>query len=377
MKRALVILPLLGACAPTISVRVLEPAAVSVPPEVKTLAIVDRSGAQGAGEQVMSAIEGVLTGESVLGDREAAKRAIDQFVMVVEEGPRFEVVRPSLTKDQLDSSVWDDELGWGKVRRICEASKADALVSLEAFDSDSDLAINPQTLADGTVQFNAQRDSYVLAAWRVYYPKGKILLDDQRDRRYAQSWTGEGATKEAAIGAIPGASDTIAGLGTTAGDAYARRISPSFRWVGRYYYKKGNDTLKRVGREFEAQDYDGAGADLRKLVSDSSLDMKTQGRAEFDMALYYETMGDLDSALVWAKKSAVDLGNGKSRSYVQVLSQRLADAKLLEEQMKLAPDAPPPVRAGTTNTTPPAGGRAQPGTTDRPTTSRPRPTSAP
>ena len=325
----------------------------------------------------MSAIEGVLTGEGIMGDREAAKRAIEQFVMVVEEGPRFEVVRPSLTKEQLDSSVWDDELGWGKVRRICEASKADALVSLEAFDSDSNMIINPSTLADGTVQFNAQRDSYVLAAWRVYYPTGKILLDDQRDRKYAQSWTGEGATKEAAIGSIPGASDTIASLGTSAGDAYARRISPTFQWVGRYYYKKGNDTLKRVGREFEAQDYDGAGADLRKLVSDSTLDMKTQGRAEFDMALYYETMGDLDSALVWAKKSAVDLGNKKSRGYVQVLSQRLADAKLLEEQMKIAPDAPPPTRAGATNTTPPAGGRAQDGTTDRPTTSRPRPTSAP
>lgn len=375
MKRTLFLLPLLGACTPSISVRVLEPAAVSVPPEVKTLAIVDRSAAQGAGEQVMSAIEGVLTGESILGDREGAKRAIDQFVMVVEEGPRFEVVRPSLTKDQLDSSVWDDELGWGKVRKICEMSHADALVSLEAFDSDSNMIINPSTLADGTVQFNAQRDSYVLAAWRVYYPKGKILLDDQRDRKYSQSWTGDGATREAAIGAIPGANDTISGLGTDAGDAYARRISPSFRWVGRSYYKKGNDTLKRVGREFEAQDYDGAGADLRKLVSDSSLDMKTQGRAEFDMALYYETMGDLDSALVWAKKSAVDLGNGKSRGYVQVLSQRIADAKLLEEQMKIAPDAPPPVRAGATPATP-QGGRAQNGTTGT-STSRPRPTSAP
>lgn len=377
MKRTLLLLPFLGACSHSISVRVLEPAAVSMPPEVKTLAIVDRSAAQGAGEQVMSAIEGVLTGESVLGDREGAKRALDQFTAVVEEGPRFEVVRPSLTKDQLDSGIWDDELGWGKVRRICEQSHADALVSLEAFDSDSNMIINPSTLADGTVQFNAQRDSWVLAAWRVYYPKEKILLDDQRDRKYAQSWTGDGSTKEAAIGALPGASDTVAGLGGNAGDAYARRISPTFQWVGRFYYKKGHDTLKRVGREFEAQDYDGAGADLRKLVSDSTLDMKTQGRAEFDMALYYETMGDLDSALVWAKKSAVDLGNSKSRGYVQILSQRIADAKLLEEQMKIAPDAPPPVRTGTTTgTTAPQGGRAQNGSSGT-TTSRPRPTSAP
>ena len=92
------------------------------------------------------------------------------------------------------------------------------------------------------------------------------------------------------------------------------------------------------------------------------------------MALYYETMGDLESALVWAKKSAVDLGNGKARGYVQVISQRIADAKLLEEQMKVAPDAP--VRAGTTTTTPPPGGRAQDGST-RPTEPRPRPTSAP
>jgi hypothetical protein len=373
---ALVVLPLLGACAPAISVRVLQPAMVSMPPEVKTLAIVDRAGAQGAGEQVLSAIEGALTGESIMGDREGAKRALETFVTVVEEGPRFEVVRPSLSKEQTDSGIWDDELGWGKVRKICEASHADALVALEVFDSDSNMIINPSTLADGTVQFNAKRDSYVLTAWRVYYPKDKLILDDVRDRKYTQSWTGEGSTREAAIGAIPGANDSIIGLGANAGDAYGRRISPNFQWVRRAYYKKGNDQLKRVGREFEAQDYDGAGADLRTLVSDDTLDMKTRGKAEFDMALYYETMGDLESALVWSKKAAVDLGNKKSRGYVQIISQRLADQKLLEEQMKIAPDAPPPVRAGTTNTTPPAGGRAQDGS--RGTSSdRPRPTSAP
>lgn len=348
----LLLTTLLVACAPSISVQVLQPALVSLPSDVKTLAVVDRSKSANVGQTILSTLEGAVTGEAIGADREGAKKALEEFTMTVNNGPRFKVVQPVLTKEQSDTSMWDDELGWGKVRKICEASHADAIVSLEAFDSDTSLDIRPTVDSEGKPNFTVSRNSSVMSAWRVYYPKTKVVVDDLRDRKYTQSWEQVGVTKDAAIAALPTDINSISIVGGVAGDAYARRISPNYLWVQRGYYGKGSDGLKAGKNHVKAQDWDGAKVIWDKIV-DKQDDPKIKGRAEFDLALYYEVNGDLDTALDWAKKGAVDLHNGKSRSYVSILSQRLADEKLLQEQMKVED-------AKTTAPTTPAAVPAQP-----------------
>ena len=192
-----------------------------------------------------------------------------------------------------------------------------------------------------------------MSAWRVYYPKGKVVVDDLRDRKYSQSWEEVGVTKDAAIAALPTDVSSISIVGGIAGDAYARRISPNYLSVRRAYYGSGSDGLKAGKNHVKALDWDGAKEIWDKIVEKQD-DPKIKGRAEFDLALFYEVNGDLDTALDWAKKAAVDLHNGKSRSYAAILSQRIADQRLLEEQMK----APPP-EAPKTPATPPS--RAQDG----------------
>lgn len=342
------LLPLAVACAPHIQVEVLQPAMITMPAEIETLVVIDRSAPKNAGQTVLGVLEGAVTGEAVLGDREGAQKAVEQLHYNLDRSPRFDAVIVPLTKDQADSDIFAKELSWKAAQRIAKKADADAVVSLEAFDSDSVLTFSTEVetyTEDGeekrrTVHI-AQRESTVLTAWRVYDVQNKQLLDDVREHRYADTWTQRAGTREAAIAALPQQYQTITTLGGVAGVDYARRIAPSYIWVSRSYYGKGHDRLKEGKNHVKAQDWEGAAAIWTKMVKNQN-DPKTRGKAHYNLALYYETTGELEPALDHAKQAAVDLHNKRSRNYSYVLSQRLADQRLLEEQMKKAEPAKKP-----------------------------------
>lgn len=341
----LLALPFSIACTPMINVEVLQPGLVTMPAEIKTIAVIDRSGAKNVGEGILSTLEGALTGEAIMADREGAHKAIEGLVSTMSQGPRFEVIQPGLNASQADSSIWADEMTWERSTRICEKYKCDAIVALESFDSDSSVNATSAVDSTGKTTWTAERNSSVLTAWRVYYPKQKTMLDDVRDRSMGRTWQQTADLRKTAEGALPAQYDTIMTLGYVAGDDYARRISPNYIIVARSYYGSGDPALKEGKNHVKAVDFEGAQEIWAKLATQSS-DPKVRGKAEYDLALYYETVGELETALDWAKKGAVDLHNGRSRRYAAILSQRIADQKLLEEQMKApAPPAPRPSRA--------------------------------
>ena len=54
---------------------------------------------------LLGALEGVLTGESLAADNEGRTQAISGAVAVMQNSPRFEVITPTVTKQEVDSDV--------------------------------------------------------------------------------------------------------------------------------------------------------------------------------------------------------------------------------------------------------------------------------
>lgn len=334
--RSLFAVPLLAlvACAPKVSVEVLRPADVALPATIRTLAVVDRSAPKGVGEGVLGTLEGALTGEGILEDREGASEAMEGLVGVLSQSPRFEVVRINATNAQVESSVWDREMTWSTAKRLARNVNADAIVALEAFDSDSrvDSRVDTETTNGTTTQTHvASRETRVLAAWRVYDVEQERILDDVRDRAYTDTWEETGATRAEAVGKLPTRAFTVLDIGRDAGNAYGIRISPTYLWVSRAYYGGGSPRLKEAKHHVKAQDWEGAAQLWREAAKNA--DPKVRGRAEFNLALSMEVGGDLQGALEMAKKAAIDLHNGRARGYVSTLQYRLRDAERLEDQM--------------------------------------------
>ncbi|MBW1876824.1 MAG: hypothetical protein JRI25_00770 [Deltaproteobacteria bacterium] len=345
--RCLSLLPLvalLSACAPSVRVPVLQPAMVDVPGDVRTIGVIDRSRPANLGEGILGALEGALTGEAIMGDREGAESALRTVVATLEESPRYDVVVPNVNKDQTDSGIFDKELDFRIVRRICRRHHCDALLALEAFDSDSHLNIDGDPI-DGDKQYTdvtVSRDTRVLAAWRLYDADEDRILDATRDWTRRETWNHHGDTLAEARRGLPSQEYTIRFLGDVMGLDYGARIAPTWFDVTRYYYGKGSLELKEGKHYVRAADWDGARKIWRGLLDDP--DRKVRGKAQFNMALAFEVDGALERALEHAKKAAVDLHNGRSREYVRILERRIRDQERLEEQLSAPPatdDAPP------------------------------------
>ncbi|MBN2798431.1 MAG: hypothetical protein JXX28_04725 [Deltaproteobacteria bacterium] len=333
---------LLTACAPKVSVQMLRPADVALPATIHTLAVVDRSAPTGAGQQILGTLEAAITGEGILEDRDGAREAMGGLTQVLRDSPRFEVVIISADNQAVESSIWDRELGWNAARRLARNVNADAIVALEAFDSDSfvDHRVETQTTNGTTTQKHvASRETRVLAAWRVYDVSEERVLDDVRDHAYTNTWEEEGASRREATDKLPSRAFTVLDLGRDAGVGYGMRIAPTYVWQRRAYYGGGSPRLKEAKNYVKAQDWEGAVA-LWTLAAKAA-DPKIRGKAEFNMALALEVGGDLEGALEWAKKAAVSLANGRARKYVSTLQFRIREAERVAEQMRAAEAAPP------------------------------------
>lgn len=383
MSRSVLVIALLGAaCSPSIRLEVLQPSLVTSPPDIHTLAVVDRSRAKNVGQGILGALEGALTGEAIGADNEGRSRAMNEVVVGLRNSPRFDAAEVFVPRKELESSLFDTDLSWGTANRICKQARCQGIVALEAFDSDSSMDVRRRVEKDTNdegkeidrVVYEATRETRVVTAWRYYDVSRKRIIDDVRTFDRSRTWTERGDTRAQAVADLPDQAVTVAIVGGIAGAEYSRRIAPTYVWVTRSYYGSGDATLKLGKNHVKAMDWAGA-ADLWQTMFEQNPEPKLRGKAAFNLALASEREGDLRNAASWATEAAVLLANGKSRSYRSLLERRLADQLRLEEQMKLAAPATlqeerPMAKPAGKPTGKPAGKPTR-GTTNRGTTSEP------
>lgn len=334
---------LLSACAPKVRMEMVRAADVTVPSTVQKVALIDRSGASNVGQGILGAIEGALTGEGIGADTEGRREALRGLREMLATSERYEVIVAA----GIDSerSLFDRELSWRGASRICRQAGCDAIVALEAFDSDSYMDVDTRqverTDANGrkirVTEYTAQRDTRVLTAWRIYDPDTQRILDDLRDRTDSYSWTGTGDSRAEAISRIPSPNETVRISAYRAGSWYGRRIAPTPMIIGRPFYGGGSPELKLAKRYLKARDFEGAVTEYTALLEHG--DPKVSGRASYNLAVAQEALGLLNPALISARQAAVVLGNGRSRRYVSELEYRIRQRDRVQEQLA-APPAP-------------------------------------
>lgn len=292
------------------------------PEHVKTIALVNRSFSSAADKQ-KSILESIATAEIAGSD----KLASDECLMAVydngngQAGVNF--VIPSKSKLQRKGSRETPELlEWRMVKQLCDSSKADALLVLETFDSNSDFLINTALDKLGTVlnggtpttslPNNVQVD--VLVFWRLYDPSTQKIVDQHQWKSYLNyQRVGSQYTMPPP--------DVLRNTAYNAGSDYIGRFLPTYYTVKRDMYKTTKGDYKHrfeaAFRRTEVANWEAAITDWIAIAN--SADPETAGRACFDIAVSYEVLGDNDKALEWAKRSYEEYGNKMGKEYVDEL----------------------------------------------------------
>ncbi len=339
-----VILFLFNSCSVSqVPLEILVPAQINIDKNIKNIGIINRSLPERR-RKVINFLEGFISGESIMADRVASEYCLKGLAETLNNSPRFNAV--IISGENLRGTgtrSFPIQMDWGRVKRICEKYRVDALVALETFDSniyfDIDKRRVKRKIKDKKTKKKITIISYVYDAllnidvnsgWRIYNPFTRTIVDMNiyRDRK---SWNSSGDTPREAKRRMPRKREAINISGYNSGIMYGMRISPSWINVNRDFYVKGSPELKEAKRYVRSDNWTKA-IDIWKSLLNNS-DKKIAGRASYNLAFASEVKGKFNEAYKWAKISYEKFGNKRAFSYIQTLRNRISDKYRLEEQL--------------------------------------------
>ncbi|MCB0572810.1 MAG: hypothetical protein KDC66_23740 [Phaeodactylibacter sp.] len=332
----------LFSCTSSTQLQVLQPAQVVLPDHVEVIVTADRSK---PAKGFINVVEGLFTGEDIGQDRRGRIRALDGLTSTLTRTPRYSVKTSGIemTGSSTGNSI-EPPLPWDDVERICKQFGADALLTIEMYDSDNFITTGSRTEKKKDKDGKQYTEKYYVAdmrtqvriGWRVYDPKDHRILDEYTTMDDASS-DARGNTEDAARRNLPAREGITQTVSQAAGELYGMRIAPVWINVTRNWYTKGKGSSKadmeRAARLARAGNWEQA-TDIWNGLVNGAADEKTRGRAAYNMAVAYERAGKLSLALEWAQAAYTDYGNKNARSYIDNLRLRIYEQQRVEEQMK-------------------------------------------
>jgi hypothetical protein len=330
-----------SSCASTnlVYLSVLEPAPVTVPQDIKTVVVINRSEPSKQ-NKVIDAIDKVLTMEGPELDKAGAEASVRGLTDELSKNDRFVAVNVPVNHYATNAApgTFPTPLSWSEVEKICAENNADAVFALELFDTDSKMnyAVNQVSIKTplGTVpgiEHQANMQTLVKTGWRIYDLRGKNVIDEYSFGR-SLNYSAKGINPVVAAAGLINRKDAVKEAGAQNGRAYAQRIIPYWIRVNRDYYIKGSDNFTVGTRMARTGNWKGAEEMWNKETSNP--DKTIAGRACYNMAIVSEINGDLNKAIEWAQKSYENYNNHLALTYVNILRNRKVNDNILQDQAK-------------------------------------------
>ena len=117
------------------------------------------------------------------------------------------------------------------------------------------------------------------------------------------------------------------------GNAYSARISPTWIYVNRDWYKKAkkSQAMKDATKLMFANNFEAARD--KYLTISRSKDPKVAGKAFYNLAIVMEALGELEEGVKYCDE-AIKKGNKNAIQYRRILVGRQANAKRVAEQLR-------------------------------------------
>ena len=331
----LAVLMLISCKTNELYINVLQPAPVTLPPEVKKISIIDRSIPTDE-TKLADMIDKAVSLEGADLDRDGALQSAEGLAEALGTNERFTSVR-LLNDLGLKASrvgVLPAPLTLRVIDSLCIATGSDALFALERFDTDTKISFSTPGGGIKTplgnipvIGLKASMETIVKTGWRIYAPAGVL---DEVNFAESLAFTANGLNPAEAVSSLIGRREAVKQVSRNAGHTYAVRILPYTLNVTRDYYVKGTGNFKIAKRRAQTGNWDGAGDLWEQEVENPR--GKIAGRACYNMAIISEINGQLEDALGWAQKAWEDYKTRLALNYVRILEYRLSNDSLLRFQ---------------------------------------------
>jgi hypothetical protein len=291
---------LAAGCRSTVGFQVIEPAFITLPPQLKKVVILNRTAADRL--KPFNQLEQMLSMEWAKEDGKASVRCIEglgatlanslkQYQVVVLKDTNLVGTGDKILPEPFKKSFIDS---------ICKKYSADFVIALESFDTSILNKANglPATLSAMTITSVISGPSYTLMSsittgWRIYDPNAKNLYDQYQEKAN-YDFAAMRITDQEVILHLPHALQGIYQNGALCGENYGFRIVPHEVTRFRFMYRKGSSDLRLAHRYAAVGKWDEAYNIWQKNTNSGK--RKVAYRSLYNMAVYNEKMGDINNA---------------------------------------------------------------------------------
>ena len=266
--------------------------------------------------------------DMILLDSVAADSTIKSLGIFLFESERFDIVIPtynSVFRTETYTST-PEPFDWAFVNEMCSTYQTDALAVLENIAirtvTNYNTAIDSYSFMIPQEYHYASMDFYSRSHWRIYYPETETIIVDIQMNHDTIYWDYFDYSLSDLFKGLPSVkSATIETSVKTAYD-FSQKITPQWKSENRYYYVIRNKNIDKsvemaaTGNWQEALD--------NWLQYAESGNRFRRSKTQLNIALAYEMVGDLNSAIQWAQKSSETYYRSISNHYLKELLKRHA-----------------------------------------------------
>lgn len=296
-------------CKHSYRISVKEPAVIRLPEETKVIGIINNVTEENSPEKIIASLMGA---QQLNGNVTASERAVEGVLRALSDS---QDIRGEIIK--MDSSYYTNGvIDWTIMDSIAREQGIDGFIELSELRTVS--PVGGTVLASATGQTNNRLTG-------TLYMNVHEVATNKNHQRYSVSRTYNipisGSTNIIdLLNDVQRKREYYRELGFQLGYRAGKLVYPNWVWVGRTYYTRGTPALKRAKNMLKQGNWDIA---ERQLLQDEDFSkLSKRGRVLFNLALVKEAQGEIDLAIAYAERAALECGNKDANSYLVQLRVR-------------------------------------------------------
>ena len=320
----------------TLTIEIPKPAANNLPENIQSLTIVNRTVDEKYQDHNIDSLQNVFYRsqfklDTVIYDLQAVDTMLKALGELLFESGRYDFVIPAnrFLDFRKDASL-NYEMSWDEVKDLCERFNTDAVLSIDHYKTQVKTNIsqenfyNPMTGGFSNMILAQIQVNYEVL-FRVYDPKNeKIILSElQRDSLF---WEDADVTTRNLFSHFSPVKQVLTETSIAVALDFSEKISTNWHEEQRNIFVKGKPKFEQSGNMALNGEWLQSIA-LWKQISESSKSKTGKSKAEFNVAVGYEILGDLDQAISWALKSYNTMFRPLTYEYLEKLQKRKNELK--------------------------------------------------
>jgi hypothetical protein len=267
--------------------------------------------------------------DTIINDIQTVDTTLKALGELLFESGRYDFVIPENRFPESKKTAFiTSEMPWDEVKALCDTFDTDAILSLDYFKTRVTTKYQKENFfQSGNNSFyalsQAQMKINYEALFRVYDPVRERIIY-REFMRDTIIWEDEDSSTQELFTRFRPVKNALTEAGIAIALDLSGEISSNWFTEKRSYFAKGDSNLKQAAQLLNAGEWVPAIA-LWKDTAEKTKSKSIKSKAEFNIALGYEMLGDLDSAVEWALKSYNTMYRTNTYNYLEILKRRKND----------------------------------------------------